>query len=936
MTIPSTDFSGAGRVSWGPEGGNHGGDGPSLSNHQQVLAAIRRNLSLSPKTGNCGVGLAAERELKSLAEETDPQIFYSDLLHWARVRQQEGQTAPAVRVYETLSGEISEPQEILAVPEAVQERAINHLTVIRGGGSWGERLEFQGEQFFEGVLSPSVILGMAVGSTVFTGTRSLLLPRLWGSSARNFLTSGWGARLTASTLALGTESMAFWGVSKSLEEYFHPGSQRWDLATNLQEITSLMMTLGLLRGSGFIFRRSHQWAVQVSHSSGASQISQALLGKSSAMWHQGGMLTGILMSHGLEQKLGRRVPQTFDAILLDSLVTLVQFNAAGALSHRVFPKLYARNAQQERRLQHQEQNQWKGWMEEIPRFPMGEGRRPWGYQWAPAGSYGFSPSLFRPGKPRPKAWDSYFFSSSLNNGEGSSGPQRPRTFRQLMRQVQVISDPQDAVEALSLLYISTVGELRPSIFESLVAVREGQITPGVAVGAMLKNPRIAQMDFFSHEIRQKVSDRFEFLAHREGIPKVGRLRQPTPVDQPEIPKANLSNLNVSELLLRLHRMRLEEFSQALQSDNLSISQKDAARELAVLARYFDQAVAKHERQAETDFLTGLLNKRGLDRVTPRLENRLQAYREFTAGEKKADWVLMIDIDHFKKVNDTYGHPNGDEVLRTVAQTLRNSVRFRDITARVGGEEFFILLAKAGREGAARVAESLRQAVSVKSISLTGFDPIQVTISVGAAPMRLIRSPVEPGEWIMEGALMDAKERADRALYEAKSSGRNRVRVSREGRIPWPQLRQRPTLARFRRLLAEVTIPPEELAMELNWKFNPKINLSQFSSYSGRPIYISDKIDVEKLRHYGRLDYQSLGEMVFFARKDLSRNWNLTEAALPNRLNIRRERLSAIERNQKRPTEEELERMADILDLEIESLREARNRTRFRRRLKSQF
>ncbi|KAB2837835.1 GGDEF domain-containing protein [bacterium] len=167
-------------------------------------------------------------------------------------------------------------------------------------------------------------------------------------------------------------------------------------------------------------------------------------------------------------------------------------------------------------------------------------------------------------------------------------------------------------------------------------------------------------------------------------------------------------------------------------------------------------------------------------MTPRLERRLIDQRRNREGEGKADYVAMIDIDFFKGVNDRFGHPNGDRVLREVGQTLAHTVRWRkDITARLGGEEFFAFLSAAGREGALASAERIRQAVEKALIPLDDFPAIQVTVSVGIAELRAL-PPAAPGaKPRVEGALADAIERADRALYAAKHAGRNRVVVSGE-------------------------------------------------------------------------------------------------------------------------------------------------------------
>ena len=167
-----------------------------------------------------------------------------------------------------------------------------------------------------------------------------------------------------------------------------------------------------------------------------------------------------------------------------------------------------------------------------------------------------------------------------------------------------------------------------------------------------------------------------------------------------------------------------------------------------------------QNQAQTDPLTRLRNRRGFE----------QAVAEYLHGSE-ADLggctVMIADIDHFKRVNDSYGHLVGDQVIKALAQVLQNNVKGRDIAARWGGEEFIVFLPATAAAGAVRLAEQLRLAFSKTRIKRGGKQEVSdpVTISIGVAE-------IESGE-----ALERAVDRADRALYQAKGDGRNCVRVA---------------------------------------------------------------------------------------------------------------------------------------------------------------
>ena len=125
---------------------------------------------------------------------------------------------------------------------------------------------------------------------------------------------------------------------------------------------------------------------------------------------------------------------------------------------------------------------------------------------------------------------------------------------------------------------------------------------------------------------------------------------------------------------------------------------------------------------------------------------------------------MFDIDHFKKINDGYGHQAGDEVLRHTAAILRECIRATDVAGRYGGEEFAVILVDTPTEGGRIFAERLRTTLEASSVPYQG-QAIRCTISLGLA--ELGEGVTEPKQWI---------ERADQALYQAKRGGRNQSRV----------------------------------------------------------------------------------------------------------------------------------------------------------------
>ncbi len=178
------------------------------------------------------------------------------------------------------------------------------------------------------------------------------------------------------------------------------------------------------------------------------------------------------------------------------------------------------------------------------------------------------------------------------------------------------------------------------------------------------------------------------------------------------------------------------------------------------------------RLATTDALTGLASRRHL---LAELEKELR--RAERSGRPLS--VLMIDLDHFKGINDRYGHAVGDEVLAAVAKRCVARLRAVDLCGRIGGEEFVVLLPEADAEGALTTAERLRDDLAETPIDTAG-GPLGVTISIGVATHRP-RSPSanENADDEATRRVQNLLQRADDALYRAKGGGRNCVQVDAE-------------------------------------------------------------------------------------------------------------------------------------------------------------
>lgn len=222
--------------------------------------------------------------------------------------------------------------------------------------------------------------------------------------------------------------------------------------------------------------------------------------------------------------------------------------------------------------------------------------------------------------------------------------------------------------------------------------------------------------------------------------------------------SQLENLDTqtSEEVVRILANTLMQGAQTMQSSSETMKHKlaGAQQEIADLRENLARAMT----EAERDFLTGAFNRKAFDR---RLNEAM-----FTAKTENSELtLLMLDIDYFKRFNDSFGHLIGDEVLKIVAKTLLDTLKGMDCVARYGGEEFAILLPKTSVGGGMVVGEAIRKSIASKELKRksSGENFGVITVSIGVASFR--PQDDTPASFI---------GRADEALYRSKHAGRNRV------------------------------------------------------------------------------------------------------------------------------------------------------------------
>jgi len=296
-----------------------------------------------------------------------------------------------------------------------------------------------------------------------------------------------------------------------------------------------------------------------------------------------------------------------------------------------------------------------------------------------------------------------------------------------------------AEQSLESVRRNQLGELEPKSLEQVIDLLERQ---GRHAEALKRQKELTELNDrkFRRELERKLTEIRDRHRLMEQESEIRILRQDKEIRSLQLGRQRILILSMIGLAFFLFLLAVLAFFGYR-------AKRRANRNLEVLNRRLDE-LSRH------DALTKLSNRRDM-------MEKLQILKARADREGSALSMLMIDMDHFKSINDTWGHEQGDKMLQAVARALRERIRGQDLLARWGGEEFLVALADTPREGAMQAAEQLRRAVETKALPVNG-NKVSVTITIGVAQYQ----PQED--------LQAAITRADDQLYKGKRAGRNRV------------------------------------------------------------------------------------------------------------------------------------------------------------------
>lgn len=301
----------------------------------------------------------------------------------------------------------------------------------------------------------------------------------------------------------------------------------------------------------------------------------------------------------------------------------------------------------------------------------------------------------------------------------------------------------DIVQSIDVGVVVTDREYRVEVWNSFMENHSGRSATDVAQKSLFELfPEIDQ-GWFTHKVETAVMLGTRAFTIWEQRPNLVRFKSYQPITG----LADEMYQNVTILPLR---------STNGETDHICLIIYDVTG-VAVNKRQLESANAQLQELALRDGLTGLLNRRYWEQCVEREFARHMRYETPVS-------LVMFDIDHFKAVNDTYGHQTGDEVIREAARVTRGMARETDYAGRYGGEEFVVLLPDTDLNGARQFAERLRLAIAKLRVDHQG-SPLQFTVSLGVA---CLDSRMNTHTELIE--------RADKALYKSKENGRNRTTV----------------------------------------------------------------------------------------------------------------------------------------------------------------
>lgn len=339
----------------------------------------------------------------------------------------------------------------------------------------------------------------------------------------------------------------------------------------------------------------------------------------------------------------------------------------------------------------------------------------------------------------------------MNNGEGIQ--EAAEILRLVIPKLSSMQWPVNPVNyALWYEYYASDNDVLKSQLDELASHAPGNWDPDVSEELFrthVLGENADRLDNISRDVRSLLTQVLSLVSDAdEGVENFSNSLK----DAETALNSDVSTLDLTALVGSL----LKETETVLESSDRYKEQLVAStREVEKLRSDLEQV----KQEALRDPLTGLANRKVLDQELARVVEN--------ASDNSQSCVVMLDVDHFKRLNDRFGHLVGDKVLKYIANTLTAAVKGRDCVARYGGEEFCVILRDIPIEGARSVAEGIRKTIQDANLkrSETGESLGRVTISMGL-------TMVMPGDTV-DGVV----ERADSALYTSKNQGRNRVTVS---------------------------------------------------------------------------------------------------------------------------------------------------------------
>ena len=306
----------------------------------------------------------------------------------------------------------------------------------------------------------------------------------------------------------------------------------------------------------------------------------------------------------------------------------------------------------------------------------------------------------------------------------------------------LIADDSDTVRALVRFELESAGY-------AVVEAENGEVA--------LEQARTGVVDVVLLDVEMPVLDGHATIVQLKADPETAGL-----------PVVFLTARSEGDDVVEALRLGAQDYLRKPPTTSELLARVGAALQVSQLRSELARRTQELDRMSRTDHLTGLFNRRHLDDV-------LQATAASSRRHSFPFTVLIVDVDHFKQVNDTAGHQAGDEVLQSVARRLSEALRTEDLVGRWGGEEFLVLAPHTDLVGGQVLADRLRADIEATAVP-TSAGVLRVTVSIGGA------AASEPGDGVE--ALLRA---ADRSLYACKAAGRNRAEVVAMPSAPDPDL-----------------------------------------------------------------------------------------------------------------------------------------------------